>query len=61
MWDVSMIHRGFLLLNEVLLFAWKAVRLGDASERVKREASWRVAAATDIRARLERILFEETP
>jgi alpha-amylase/alpha-mannosidase (GH57 family) len=61
MWDVPMIHRGFLLLNQVLLYAWKSVRLGDASERVKREASWRVAAATDIRARLERILFEETP
>lgn len=60
MWDVPLIHRGFQLLEQVLLFAWKAVQLGDAAPRVKQEASWRVASADDIRARLERILFEET-
>jgi alpha-amylase/alpha-mannosidase (GH57 family) len=59
MWDVPMIHRGFLLLNQVLLDAWKAVVLGDASERVKQEASWRVAAAARLRTELERLLFEE--
>ena len=59
MWDVPMIHRGFLLLNQVLLFAWKSVRLGDASGRVKQEASWRMAAAGVARARLERLLFED--
>ncbi|MEX1103259.1 MAG: hypothetical protein WED87_03350 [Dehalococcoidia bacterium] len=58
MWDVPMIHRGFQLLNSVLLNAWKAVELGDASARAKREASWRVAAARDIRREIERLLFE---
>ena len=58
MWDVPMVHRGFQLLNAVLLNSWKAVELGEASPRVKQEASWRVAAARDIQRELERLLFE---
>ena len=61
MWDVPMIHRGFLLLNEVALFASKAIAEGSANERVKREARWRLAAANETRARLERALFATTP
>ncbi|MBE7519161.1 MAG: hypothetical protein HS107_07920 [Thermoflexaceae bacterium] len=57
MWDVTMVHRGFLLLNEVALNAMKAVALGTASERVKREATWRMAAANEARWQIERELF----
>ena len=57
MWDVPMIHRGFLLLNEVALFASKATAEGSANECVKREARWRLAAANETRAQLERELF----
>jgi len=58
-WDVPMIQRGFLLLQATLLNAAKAVTLSDADDAVKREVEWRVAAAGDIRARLERMLFLE--
>ncbi len=57
MWDVPMVHRGMVLLNEVTLFATKAIRSSGASDRVKREAGWRLAAAASTRAELEQILF----
>jgi len=57
MWDVTMVHRGFLLLNETALNAMKAITIGAASERVKREAAWRMAAANEARAQIERELF----
>ncbi len=57
MWDEPMIHRGFLLLNEVVLFASKAIAEGSGSSRVKQEARWRLAAANETRAELERELF----
>ena len=57
MWDVPMIYRGLALLNEVALFAIKAIRSSSASERVKRDAGWRLAAANETRAELERALF----
>ena len=57
MWDVPMVHRGLVLLSEVALFATKAIRCSSASDRVKREAGWRMAAAANTRAELERILF----
>lgn len=53
MWDVSMIHRGFILLNQVVVYASKSISAGSASEPVKRQASWRLAAANEIRVRLE--------
>ncbi len=61
MWDVTMIHRGFLLLNETALNAMKAITMGGASERVKREAAWRMAAANEARAQIERDLFMDSP
>ncbi|MBA4179109.1 MAG: hypothetical protein C0506_00830 [Anaerolinea sp.] len=57
MWDVPMVHRGFQLLNEVALYASKSIGEGSASERVKQEARWRMAAATEARAQIERELF----
>ncbi len=57
MWDEPMIHRGFLLLNEVVLFASKAIAEGSGSSRVKQEARWLLAAANETRAQLERELF----
>jgi len=60
MWDVTMIHRGFLLLNECALHAMKAITMGSASERVKREAAWRMAAANEARSQIERDLFMDS-
>jgi alpha-amylase/alpha-mannosidase (GH57 family) len=57
MWDVSMIHRGFLLLNQVAFNAAKAITAGSASEPVKKQAQWRLAAANEIRLRMEHELI----
>jgi hypothetical protein len=58
MWDVTMIHRGFLVLSEVLLHASRSVLLGDASRDSKQAARWRVADADALRAQIERELRE---
>jgi hypothetical protein len=60
MWDVSMVHRGFLLLNEVLLDSSRAIAFGSAGERVKEEATWRVAAANETRLAIEAELRQGT-
>ena len=57
MWSIPMIYRGFLLLNQVATYAAHAVAVGDASEPVKREARWRLAAANETRLELERELI----
>ncbi|MFN0095142.1 MAG: hypothetical protein ACKVVT_10265 [Dehalococcoidia bacterium] len=61
MWDVTMIHRGFQLLTTVLLNAEKSVALAAIPNAERRETEWRAAAAADLRQRLERILFVESP
>jgi alpha-amylase/alpha-mannosidase (GH57 family) len=57
MWSIPMIYRGFLLLNQVATYAAHAIAVGDASEPVKREARWRLAAANEARLELERELI----
>ncbi|MCL6643374.1 MAG: hypothetical protein K6U88_00085, partial [Dehalococcoidia bacterium] len=57
MWSIPMIYRGFLLLNQVATYAAHAIVVGDASEPVKREARWRLAAANETRLELERELI----
>jgi predicted glycosyl hydrolase (DUF1957 family) len=61
MWDVSMIQRGFALLNDALLYAVKSVHESEAPAQVKRQVAWRLAAADDTRSRLERAIFIEGP
>lgn len=60
MWDVPMVHRGFLLLNEVLLAAGRAVQFGAAPMQQKEEAGWRIAAANEIRSAIESELRKGT-
>jgi hypothetical protein len=57
MWDPTLVHKGFTLLNAVCLHAFKAIGLGSASAQVKREAAWRMAAAGETRSSIERELF----
>jgi predicted nuclease with RNAse H fold len=61
MWSEMMIHRGFLLLNEVLLQASRAIVAGDAPLELKQEARWRVAAANELRIHIEHAVFSEGP
>lgn len=58
MWSVTMIHRGFLMLSEVLLNAGRSVHEGSASPTQKQEASWRIARADDVRRGIEKQLRE---
>ena len=60
MWDVTMIHRGFLLLNQVAFNASKAIAAGTASEPVKRQVGWRLAAANELRVQIEHELIGST-
>jgi alpha-amylase/alpha-mannosidase (GH57 family) len=57
MWSLPMIYRGFLLLNQVATYAAHSIAVGEASEPVKREARWRLAAANETRLELERELI----
>jgi hypothetical protein len=53
MWDVTMVHRGLMLLSEVQLNASRAIAASSAPGEIKREATWRAAAANEIRQRIE--------
>ena len=55
--DVPMIHPGFAMLDKALRYAARGIQAGEAPPAVKREAGWRIAAANDLRARFERVLF----
>lgn len=53
MWDFTMIHRGFMLLSEVVLNAAHAIAIGSAPEATKRECAWRASAANELRFAIE--------
>lgn len=58
MWDFTMIYRGFALLNEVAMNATRSIATGAAPDDVRQEARWRLAAANQLRAEIERDLIE---
>ncbi len=53
MWDLTMIHRGLALQEQVLLLASRALHLSAAPGEVKDETRWRLAAAREVRTGLE--------
>jgi alpha-amylase/alpha-mannosidase (GH57 family) len=59
MWDPLMVQRGLALLEEALIFAGRAIELGDAGAREKSLARWRTAAAREAKARIEDALIVE--
>jgi hypothetical protein len=56
-WDVNMISRGLAQQGEVVLNAFRAINLSNASEEEKRDAYYRVVAARDVRAKIRDQLF----
>ncbi len=58
MWDFLMIHRGFVLLNEVALNAARSITISSPPEDVRQEVRWRLAAANELRLEIERELIE---
>ncbi len=59
MWDVTMIHRGLALQEEVLLLAARSATMGDAPQPVRETARWRTAAARDARSSIESHLIAD--
>lgn len=56
-WDVTMIRRGLRMQEDVVLHAGRSIQEGNAPAEVRREASWRLAAANETRHQVERLLM----
>ncbi|MCA9831634.1 MAG: hypothetical protein KC495_14290 [Dehalococcoidia bacterium] len=56
-WDVTMIRRGLRMQEDVILHAGRSIHGGAAPQEVRREATWRLAAANEIRHEIERTLM----
>jgi CMP-2-keto-3-deoxyoctulosonic acid synthetase len=52
MWDINLIHQGLLMQREVILNAYKAIKMSDLSEDEKMEYYYRVLAGRDIRSKI---------
>ena len=59
-WDVTMIRRGLRMQEDVVLHAGRSIQEGAAPIEVRREASWRLAAANQTRHEIERALMNLT-
>jgi len=53
MWDINMVHKGLLMQDEVLLNAYKAIKISLIDEEVKREYYHKVVAARDLQNKIE--------
>jgi alpha-amylase/alpha-mannosidase (GH57 family) len=52
MWDINLIHQGLLMQREVILNAYKAIKMSDLSEDEKMEYYYRVVAGRDLRSKI---------
>ena len=52
MWDINLIHQGLLIQREVILNAYKAIKISDLTEDEKMEYYYRVLAGRDIRSKI---------
>jgi len=52
MWDINLIHHGLLMQREVILNAYKAIKMSDLPEDEKTEHYYRVIAGRDIRSKI---------
>jgi len=48
MWDINLINKGLLMQDEVLLNAYKAIKLSGCSEEIKREYYHKIVASRDL-------------
>jgi len=56
-WDVNLVNRGLMELREVILNAYKAIKLSPMSEEEKTEYYYRVIASREIRNKITDQLF----
>jgi len=52
MWDINLVHQGLLIQREVILNAYKAIKMSDLDEDEKMEYYYRVVAGRDIRSKI---------
>ncbi len=52
MWDINLIHQGLLMQREVILNAYKSIKMSDLTEDEKMEYYYRVVAGRDIRSKI---------
>jgi len=52
MWDINLVNKGLLMQDEVLLNAYKAIKMSPVDEEVKREYYHKVVAARDLRNKI---------
>jgi len=57
MWDINMVNRGLMEQREVVLNAYKAIKVSDLNEEEKTEAYYKVIVSRDLRNKIMDELF----
>lgn len=59
MWNINLINKGLMLQEEVLVNAYKAIKVSGAAEEIKQKFYHKVVAARDIANKIRDELFNE--
>lgn len=57
MWDINLVNKGLLLQEEVIVNAYKSIRLSKANEEVKNRFYYKVVASRDLASKIRDQLF----
>jgi alpha-amylase/alpha-mannosidase (GH57 family) len=57
MWDINLINKGLMLQEEVVLNAYKSIRLSKANEEIKSKFYYKVVASRDVANKIRDQLF----
>lgn len=57
MWDVNLVNKGLLMQDEVLLNAYKAIKLSTCPEEIKRQYYHKIVASRDLTNKIRDRLF----
>ena len=52
MWDVNLVNKGLIMQDEVLLNAYKAIKMSGCDEEIKREYYHKITAARDLKNKI---------
>jgi len=52
MWDINLVNKGLLMQDEVLLNAYKAIKMSPIDEEIKRDYYHKIVAARDLRNKI---------
>jgi len=57
MWDINLVNKGLMMQDEVLLNAYKAIKMSDCQEEIKREHYHKIVASRDLINKIKDRLF----